>query len=710
MEKWLRQPSMGRTYPQVSKMKKIRIVLIPLILAVFTFSSCKHKDNNNDILTFALLYVLWKKSHQGCLGNINQSSYLLDAPPSSPELLGGTFTKIPRSVGDPEITEYVPGEVLVSFERGVSLSAARSIVSESAPAIRSANPSLTRNEKWNGYMLLKVADDRAIDETIKSLTGRPGVTDAQKNYIYRAARIPNDPEYTSSVLWGLNNDGSSFDVPDSQLNATFTITPTAGYDINGPEAWDTRTDCSSSIVAVLDTGVKYDHDDLVANMWDGSSCVDENGSAIAGGCLHGYDYSDNDKDPMDENGHGTHVSGTIGAQGNNGVGSTGVCWSTKIMAVRVLDSDGAGNSLDIASGIDFAIQNGAKVINASFGGYGADSISKSAISRAKDAGIIFVAASGNEANNNDYYPVYPASYDLSNIISVAALNTSGALASFSNYGSKSVDIAAPGTYIQSTWPYAETAERESFDGSVVTWSKGGNWYNTSTLLANQCHITSSDATVDTKSVALANNINNTNPANDWCIVRNASGNLPNYANSSSGAATGIYDFGSSDNAYVRYYIFTDLESDVDYVDVDASASGTPTFSSPLVSFTGSTQNSYYGYSHQLSSCAGSTTCGFGFKLYSNSTTNGDGPAVVLFDWVSQVYSTTTYNFEQGTSMATPHVAGAAAMLMAQNPDATYKEVITAIFNSAAPVEAGYEDFLCTGGTLDLKGALDLITP
>ncbi|MGA2092683.1 MAG: S8 family serine peptidase [Sedimentisphaerales bacterium] len=192
------------------------------------------------------------------------------------------------------------------------------------------------------------------------------------------------------------------------------------------------TGSSSIIVAVTDTGVDYTHPDLTANMWS-----DANGS-------HGYDFVNNDSDPMDDEGHGTHVSGTIGAVGNNGIGVAGVNWHTRIMAVKFLDATGSGSTSNAVATIQYAIANGAKVINASWGGYGFSQTLYDTIAAARDAGIIFVAAAGNESNNNDSTPAYPASFNLANIISVMATTNTDASASYSNYGLTTVDLGAPG--------------------------------------------------------------------------------------------------------------------------------------------------------------------------------------------------------------------------------------------------------------------------
>jgi subtilisin family serine protease len=212
---------------------------------------------------------------------------------------------------------------------------------------------------------------------------------------------------------------------------------------------------TSTVVAVIDNGVLYTHPDLINQMWDGTSCVSETGAAL-GGCLHGYDFENNDLLPLPtatsttETYHGTHVAGIIAAEFNNATGTAGVAPKAKIMALKF--------GLDVASevrAIDFAIQNGAKIINASFGGTQFSQAEYDAIARFHAAGGIFIAAAGNggvdvTGDDNDATPVYPASYNLPNIVSVAATGQSDELATFSNFGTTTVDLGAPGRRVLST--------------------------------------------------------------------------------------------------------------------------------------------------------------------------------------------------------------------------------------------------------------------
>jgi subtilisin family serine protease len=230
-----------------------------------------------------------------------------------------------------------------------------------------------------------------------------------------------------------------------------------GNDIHATQAWDVATGSTNVIVAVIDSGVDYTHPDLAGNMWvnqaelngipgvddDGNGCVDD---------IYGYDFCNSDPDPMDDHFHGTHVAGTIGAVGNNGIGVVGVCWNVRIMALKFLSESGSGADSDAIECIYYAAQNGARILNNSWGGGGFSQAVMDAISAANSAGVLFVAAAGNSAGNNDQNPEYPASYNVPNVIAVAATGSHDELASFSCYGVTSVDLGAPGMDILSTLP------------------------------------------------------------------------------------------------------------------------------------------------------------------------------------------------------------------------------------------------------------------
>lgn len=258
----------------------------------------------------------------------------------------------------------------------------------------------------------------------------------------RASAYPNDPEFAEQ--WALNNTGKQ----GGKENA----------DIAALRAWEKTQGSNEVVVAVLDTGVDYTHQDLAENMWIRPENVppyydDELGAVDD---VHGFDAETNSPDPMDDNGHGTHVAGIIGAEGDNGEGIAGINWKVKILPLKFLGRGGFGSTKNAIEAINYAIdrkKNGVniRVINASWGSTQRSQALEDAIRAAGDAGILFVAAAGNNGTDNDRSPHFPSNYDLPNVISVAALDRSDNLANFSNYGLRTVHIAAPGREILSTW-------------------------------------------------------------------------------------------------------------------------------------------------------------------------------------------------------------------------------------------------------------------
>jgi thermitase len=253
---------------------------------------------------------------------------------------------------------------------------------------------------------------------------------------------PNDPAFQHQ--WALNNRGQDGGK--------------ARADIDALEAWGITKGSDEIVVAVLDTGVDYTHIDLRSNMWTRPDSVpaysdDEIGSFND---QFGFDVSSRFSDPMDENGHGTHCSGIIGAEGDNEEGIAGVNWNVRIMPLKFLGRGGFGSTSDAIKAINYAIDRkkhgvNVRVINASWGSTMYSRALESAIKAAGENGILFVAAAGNNGTNNDNRPHYPSNYDLPNVVSVAATDRGDQLTSFSNFGVKTVHIAAPGREIESTW-------------------------------------------------------------------------------------------------------------------------------------------------------------------------------------------------------------------------------------------------------------------
>lgn len=325
--------------------------------------------------------------------------------------------------------EAVPGEYVVKM---------RAPVSADKEAMRSLGESLGAPVKSVLPHNLVVVQRPVFETTksaLKTLAEDPDVEYVEPNFIYRVNQRPNDPML--GQLWGMEN------------------TQNPGVDIGAIQAWAVETGNQDLVVAVIDTGINYNHADLRGNLWTnpieaaGQPGVDDDGNGVIDD-LHGYNAITDSGDPLDDHGHGSHCSGTIGAKGNDGQGIVGVAWNVRLMGIKFLSAAGGGSLEDAIKAIDYATKMGAKVLSNSWGGGGFSQALKEAIDRSHAAGTVFVAAAGNESNNNDAKPTYPATYDTPNIISVAAVDSRGQLASFSNYGKNKVHVAAPGVNVLSS--------------------------------------------------------------------------------------------------------------------------------------------------------------------------------------------------------------------------------------------------------------------
>lgn len=225
--------------------------------------------------------------------------------------------------------------------------------------------------------------------------------------------------------------------------------------MDAPNAWEVSTGSSDVKVAIVDTGVYYNHSELIGNIAFNYGEVRNNGiDDDSNGYIddyYGYDFFDGDGDPADEHGHGTHCAGIVGAKGDNGADIVGINWNVGILPVRALGANGGGSDADVAAGIQYAVHRGASIISLSLGGPFSSTVLDNAIAYARDAGVLVVAAAGNDSEDNDITPSYPANTELENIVAVAATDSTDSLADFSNYGSSTVHVAAPGAGILSTY-------------------------------------------------------------------------------------------------------------------------------------------------------------------------------------------------------------------------------------------------------------------
>lgn len=587
--------------------------------------------------------------------------------------------------------EYVADEVLVKFKPGVSAQAAGIAVAAKGGSVRkSLRPDLVQ---------VKLGKGQTVEATLAAYRGDPDVEYAQPNYFYYATAAPTDPDYGQQ--WGFMNTAQTIAPVAPALAVPYTTSnpPTAGgNDMNMELAWDSITDCSSVIVAVLDTGVNYNHQDLANNRWNGSA---------AGFPNHGYNYTSEGaaNDPMDLHGHGTHVAGIIGAEANNGAGTAGVCWKASIMAVKALDSTGAGTTVSISNGIHFAVDNGAKVINMSLGGSYYDAVYSGAISYALTHDVVVVAAAGNSnvGSDNDLTPAYPCSFTHSNLLCVAALDQDYNLASFSNYGYTSVDVGAPGTNILSSWAGTSGSMSDPLDGTGInTW-----WFSSTTASSFGFGQSGPWGTWPALNLpgsaswpAFATYVGANTDARAWAhldLSAYDAATLDVY-----GAAHVVYDFGNGSVAMAYSAIGNDPFSPINPAYFPET---TPTYTDP-----GSVPVTSPVFSAMptlnLNNCL-TAACTVGFQFTTGAESMNLGMSVVDFTVNTLALNNITYYLAKGTSMAAPAVSGVAAMLRAHNPLYTATEVVANIRNSGRST-ASLSGKTASGKAVDANNALSFI--
>ncbi|MBX3329438.1 MAG: S8 family serine peptidase [Nitrospira sp.] len=589
---------------------------------------------------------------------------------------------------------YVPGEVLVKFRDEASSSRIKSLTADmGAKELRavSVNAGVIHQYKLQGAL--------SVDEAVLKYRNNPAVEYAEPNYLYQLQAIPSDAQF--DTLWGLHNTGQT-------VNGTVGR---ADADIDAPEAWDISTGSPNVIVAVIDSGIAYDHPDLAPNIWTNpgeiaGNGVDDDGNGFVDD-VHGWDFLMNDSDPMDpvdlnpggNEGHGTHVAGTIAGVGNNGTGITGVMWTASVMALKAGGVDRSLSTAGIISAIHYAIDKGARVINASFIGPECSLIFYDAVRAANAAGILFVAAAGNSGSDNDNVPNFPSNFSapsvcagqqtaaLANVIAVAATDQNDQLASFSNFGATTVQVAAPGIRINSTTPTS----------------------NIRTILFHN---------FDSGPTGLGYAFGGTNST--WGFTNSASFSQPNsltdsptgsYQNNTDSFAMGpVFSTAGQRGCRLDSRIRLQTELDTDGVFAETSPNNGTSWQI-INGFSGSSNAQFVPFTWG-DVADGVTDSRFRFRFKTNDSLVFDG---VYLDNVRVVCvagspsSTSDYQFFQGTSMATPHVAGLAGLLLSVNPHLTVAELRNAIL-STVDRKTSLSGKVSTGGRINARAALASVIP
>jgi subtilisin family serine protease len=567
--------------------------------------------------------------------------------------------------------DFVPGEILVRFDSSADSGERAQIRQDQGATLEDKLP-------LSGLQLVQIDPGVTVSEAVAAFEREPGVRYAEPNFIRELNATPNDPQYSS--LWGQNNTGQS-------VNGT---AGTADADMDMPEAWDLSTGSSSVTVAVVDSGVAYENPDLAPNMWTNpgesgggkeTNGIDDDGNGKVDD-FRGWDFNSSDNDPWDDNGHGTHVAGTIGARGDNSLGVTGANWQVKLMPLKVFPASGSGTTVAALVGAyDYANDNGAKVLNGSFGGATFSQAESDEI--AGDGTTLFAFSAGNGGadgigDNNDTTPQYPCSYSPANVVCVGATDQNDALASFSNFGAGSVDLTAPGTNIVSTYTANEDLANETFETPIAgRWTTGGtnNTWNRTTLKF----------------------------FNGAASLTDSPGTGVNYLNNTSSFARldSPVDLTNRVNCKSSFLASFTRADTGDVLSLERSTDGTNWTTLATVPSTSGSK-----ITNDLSSLIGQPTVYFRFKLDTDASGTADG--AYIDDFTVNCFRTGPYESYatlQGTSMAAPQVAGVAALVAAYRPSATVAEIRSALLSSV-DAKPGLTGKVASGGRVNARAALD----
>ncbi len=345
--------------------------------------------------------------------------------------------------------QFVAGEVIVKFRDGTSADARGRALGRASAQVAERIVTARMRAGGDSEGITVVRSSMSVNAAVAALRGSTDVEYAEPNWIYTTDAVSNDPFYTNGSLWGMYGAGSS---PANQYGSGAAVAWAAG-----------RTDCSNVFVGIIDEGYYHQHADLAANAGQNpgevaADGVDNDGNGYVDD-VYGWDFDGNNSSVFDgtTDDHGTHVAGTIGGVGGNGIGVAGVCWNVKLLNAKFLGRRG-GTTANAVKAVDYftdlKARHGMNLVatSNSWGGGGFSQALQDAIGRANTEGILFIAAAGNSSLNCETSSCYPAEYPNANVIAVASITSTGAMSSFSNYGSTTIDIGAPGSGVTSTVP------------------------------------------------------------------------------------------------------------------------------------------------------------------------------------------------------------------------------------------------------------------
>jgi subtilisin family serine protease len=557
----------------------------------------------------------------------------------------------------PASGSYVPGEILVRFKPSLPGDEVRSLLARDDAGVEQALPAVP------GLRLVDLPPGTSVGEAESQLEGRPEVLYAEPNWRRQMFAVPNDPRFGEQ--WSLQNTGQ----------AVFGTHGLAGADIRAPAAWNIQTGSKAVPVAIVDTGISFSHPDLAANIWTNSGEIPGNGIDDDGNGfkddIHGWDFGDNDNYPSDtldaDQGHGTAMAGIIGAVGNNGTGIAGINWNASLMPLRV--------PLTVAGEVaafNYAKNNGAKVVNYSAGSSQYSSSELAAINGAPN--VLFVVAAGNERINVDADPIYPCAYPASNVICVASTDQRDRLSTFSNFGPTSVDLAAPGETILTTYPPGGVAAslRDSFGDLPLSsrWTSGGHgrrW-----RLTRRLH-------------------------RGLSIADSPHGRYKNHSNS--WIRSQAIDLSQRKACSLEFFIKVRTQRRHDRLVVEASSGGRRFVN--LHHYSGSRRGDRFLYLPARFN--GHSAVYLRFRLKTDGSVRKDGAYVDNVELDCEA-STNTYAFLDGTSFSAPEVTGAAGLVLAEHPAYSVAKVRAALLDHVDELP-GLSGKVVSDGRLNVAAAV-----